>query len=552
MENREPLLQVKKENLLNLVSAVLENEDNLKTQLKQLQKIKRKNVDVESLLILDIYRLYDNILQKEERIQNISRDRLNLKFRKEKLDYILKFLIENNYISFDESKLPKYKNSQLRKIFKREEDGETKYLDKLIFDLSNYIFGDEIQSVLEERKKYHEKAMDYLQLGKRKTVEYIKQTELGKSAEAFINYLTGNFAEKDLIVKKRKKVSPVLAAPVKQISSIARFERKKVAAKRKQQKVEPKNVFEPQIIKEGKQEVGQGKAPQLAPQLPKAPLFKPPSPKFGLVVEPQAKRKIAISPKKAPFLFKPPSPKLNLIGPPNDPKKYELIDILGEGVYGANYKARNLNKKQNEDDFYAIKKFKVHRDMNAQKNWKREVQCLKDVFEICSKVNILCYKDSFIFKNKDGLDEYYIVTPLLVGYKTLYRFFKDTKNITLDEAKYIYAQIVDVKNKLNELCIHHADLHMNNIMINPLTTEVKVIDLGLCMTPQEEEQFYKNVVKDNKDETNLERLRFQLYRSVFGKEPLPGSEELRIFNENVIAPKKIISAKPGCKRINIP
>ena len=212
--------------------------------------------------------------------------------------------------------------------------------------------------------------------------------------------------------------------------------------------------------------------------------------------------------------------------------------MLGEGNYGETWIARNLNKKEGEVDYYAIKIMKEYD--NNKNDFFKEVECLIDIYEICSIVGILCFHESFIMKNGKKT-EYVIVTELLDGYVLLgnYLFDQKTKKPLLisriktenpedspSELKHkaekiaenIYSQIVDVKNALTSLCISHADLHMFNIMYNPITKNIKVIDLGRCKTPLEEiEEWISPYTRDYhlySDYARLRQLREVLYNCV--------------------------------------
>lgn len=172
---------------------------------------------------------------------------------------------------------------------------------------------------------------------------------------------------------------------------------------------------------------------------------------------------------------------IDVIGPFDDPEKYGLVKEIGSGVSGVVYYAENLNKKENEDDFYAVKILK----QTFPSDFIQESDCLKEIYEICNSVGVICYKDSFItLKDKSVL--YVIVTPYLQNYFTLNQFLQRNILFSVEDIIKIYEQIVNVKNKLTELCLCHSDLNINNIMINPKNLDVKVIDFGLCLSPEEE------------------------------------------------------------------
>jgi serine/threonine protein kinase len=245
------------------------------------------------------------------------------------------------------------------------------------------------------------------------------------------------------------------------------------------------------------------------------------------------------------------------IGPPSNPDKYGMIYVLGKGAYGVNYMAKNLDMQPNENEYYAVKFLNDPRNpKQALEEWEKEKQCLIDVLDLCKKGGVLCYKDSFVFKDSNGKEYFVIITPFLEGYLTL-NDYMDKNQLTKEEALDIYAKIVEIKNDLTDLCISHSDMHLGNIMYNPLTHDIKLIDFGRCQTPDEEidEWFGDNRIpnrtKDEKNEqwnkysdlARLKQIRLAFYYHLFKAYPTYVGEEDRLFKDFV---KPII---PGCKRI---
>ena len=255
-------------------------------------------------------------------------------------------------------------------------------------------------------------------------------------------------------------------------------------------------------------------------------------------------------------------------GPESSPEKYGLYQEIGEGKYGKTFIVLNLDKLPGEDKLYVAKILKPNADVS---DWIQEIECLTDILDICEQVGILCYKDSFVIQS-GKTPRYIIITPFLNGYYTLdnYLYDKTTQNrirkISTDEALNIYKQVIDVKNKLTQLCINHSDLHPGNIMYNPKTKDVKIIDLGRCQTPQEEFNewkgkisYFNNIPYEDmelySDAARIKQLQTILYNSTIDEnytdKLLGGIPILREVHEYDLLkmfrlPK--ILANPGCVR----
>jgi hypothetical protein len=243
------------------------------------------------------------------------------------------------------------------------------------------------------------------------------------------------------------------------------------------------------------------------------------------------------------------------IGPESNKQKYGLVKVLGQGKYGKTYEAINLDRKEGENEKYAVKVLQNYG--NNLNSYLKEVSCLKESQEICRESNILCFNDSFIFQNNKRKPEYVIVSELLDNYKTLMDFLANSRykpyGITKNQALDIYDQIVLAKNAFTKLCIHHSDLHLGNIMIDPQTFKIKVIDLGLCRTPAEEERELGGRLSDNykkySDDGRLNAIRMFLYNSSHGANSIlnPTGDKHDTFFKSIT--KKIKKPIPGCKRV---
>lgn len=173
-----------------------------------------------------------------------------------------------------------------------------------------------------------------------------------------------------------------------------------------------------------------------------------------------------------------------LIGPEDNPQKYYIFknQKLGEGLFGAVYKGGE-NKPNGKN--VVIKKLKTSYlyGINPEQSFHREVECLKSIRQFCQILDVICFEDAFKYKNS-----YYIITPLLEGYITLYDFIMDPKyKINKTMADNIISKLKFSLKNLHDNGIRHNDLHLGNIMIHPQygisfegDIQVKIIDFGLC------------------------------------------------------------------------
>ena len=258
-----------------------------------------------------------------------------------------------------------------------------------------------------------------------------------------------------------------------------------------------------------------------------------------------SKKQTEIKEKKQKFIRSDISDYYFKIGPKNDPEKYGAIEIIGKGKFGITFKAKNINRNKEEQDLYAIKIFYFNPELeiSPRENWEKETQCLLDVLDICKEGGILCYKDSFIKKEGDN-EIFVIVTPYLDGYKTLFEYLQNIESLSESDAKNIYTQVVETKNKLADICIHHSDLNLYNIMYHPKTKDIKIIDLGLCGTPEEEIKYWGKNYGIYSDEAQLYSLSSYLFFKVKQRKPMSNEEIKMIFSD------KIKSGKVGCKRVS--
>lgn len=158
--------------------------------------------------------------------------------------------------------------------------------------------------------------------------------------------------------------------------------------------------------------------------------------------------------------------------------KYKVIKFLGKGSYKSAYLCERIDNKELFVVFEQISE--SERDTEA---FNYEIDKLNKIMKKFKKKcvkNIIC--PIFLRKktrNKKGV----IITNYFKG-RDLFQFlYEDDTKYSLVDVITIMKNIIDTLSKLHNLNIVHMDLKPENIMINPETFEIYIIDLGLsCET----------------------------------------------------------------------
>jgi hypothetical protein len=188
--------------------------------------------------------------------------------------------------------------------------------------------------------------------------------------------------------------------------------------------------------------------------------------------------------------------KLELIGPKGQRYKYmyNLDNRIGSGNYGEVYLGVNTQTGKK----VAIKLFKI----TKEDSFRKEVNCLKQICQFLKTSDVLCLQDQFI-QNQN----YYIVTPYLEDYINLSNFI-ERKSYNGKDVQKIMDKINQIAKNISNIGFVHGDLSIQNIMIHPNTLDIKLIDLGLCKTLEEENRLSKEKAYFKESEQiNLIRLK---------------------------------------------
>ncbi|KAK8839855.1 hypothetical protein M9Y10_031567 [Tritrichomonas musculus] len=169
--------------------------------------------------------------------------------------------------------------------------------------------------------------------------------------------------------------------------------------------------------------------------------------------------------------------------------EYDLIKAIGKGTFSQVFEG----KRKIDGKIVAIKVVKCQNETHT-KIINKEIYIMKSVSG--GNPSIPDLYDYF----KEG-SYYFIIMEYLEGYVTLLDWVNDlgqsymyqsytTQSISHEmtndlinrekDIANIFAQIASCVSYLQNMCIFHRDLKLENIMINPETKNVKLIDFGLA------------------------------------------------------------------------
>lgn len=227
---------------------------------------------------------------------------------------------------------------------------------------------------------------------------------------------------------------------------------------------------------------------------------------------PQKKRKLEndLKDESSPDIKRRKKSRLERIGP------YIVLDFIGQGGYGTIFRA----KEEKSGKIVAIKKISIKEETNAM-----EIKILTELSKHCSEY-FLCLVE--ILRDDDYL---YIVTEYLGNYIRLadFLFVDEYKRPTdnLIELEQRFPERIALENKilcnlakgieiLHSKFIAHVDLTTENILVNPKTGQVKIIDFGISEMGKNVHEHYFD-----EDHNDLMERAFQIIGEIEPNEETP-------------------------------
>ena len=159
--------------------------------------------------------------------------------------------------------------------------------------------------------------------------------------------------------------------------------------------------------------------------------------------------------------------------------RYTAIRKLGEGAYGTVWLTQNIA----QGTLHAAKV--IRDDRCHRKTWceERGVRIPDEIIlsETLDHPNIVKLEEVFFEE-----DKWILVMEFVPHFTDLFDYVAQTRLMPVEDARNLITQLVDAVNYLTSLGIDHRDIKDENILYNPFTKQIKLIDFGsACLIPDE-------------------------------------------------------------------
>lgn len=159
------------------------------------------------------------------------------------------------------------------------------------------------------------------------------------------------------------------------------------------------------------------------------------------------------------------------IEPEDFASTYTPIKHLGEGGYGTVWLVEHIQNKS----LHAAKMVKDKR--MRRKTWCEERQMMMPdeimLWELLSHPNLLNLQEIFYEE-----DTWIIIMEYHPHFVDLFNYVCKHGAVSADLARYIISQVMDIIYYLLSLNIDHRDIKDENILLDPTTGQIKMIDFG--------------------------------------------------------------------------
>ena len=151
--------------------------------------------------------------------------------------------------------------------------------------------------------------------------------------------------------------------------------------------------------------------------------------------------------------------------------RYTPIRKLGEGAYGTVWLTQNIT----DGTFHAAKVIKDERCHRKTLCEDRGVWIPDEIIlsEILEHPNIVKLEEVYFEE-----DKWILVMEFVPHFTDLFDYIARTGPMSVEDARNVITQLVDAVNYLTSLGIDHRDIKDENILYNPFTKQIKLIDFG--------------------------------------------------------------------------
>lgn len=150
-------------------------------------------------------------------------------------------------------------------------------------------------------------------------------------------------------------------------------------------------------------------------------------------------------------------------------RNFQDFKRLGAGSFGTTYSAKDVSN----DNTIVIKQ--IDKEGGSPRSLvMEEVKVLGELQSVCGRY-ILCFVEF-----REDAQNYYIITEFLGSYITLNEYIEQQKGSQSPEMSYkIISNLFRGIQQIHKNNVAHRDVKPENIMINPLTGDIKYIDFGV-------------------------------------------------------------------------
>jgi serine/threonine protein kinase len=159
--------------------------------------------------------------------------------------------------------------------------------------------------------------------------------------------------------------------------------------------------------------------------------------------------------------------------------KYEVLEVIGDGAEGRVYKACCISDGVPgvaKGELVALKRLKSTGHDKESHLFRRQIEILRKL----NHPNIVRYKDSFVWREKELEEDIYcLVMELLDGQTLKTLLLKSGGGLSWSETKSIFSQILQALQYAAKNGVIHRDLKPSNIHITAKGTP-KLVDFGIA------------------------------------------------------------------------